>query len=92
MSTTTYGWLILLFPLLGSILIGVGFRRLPGVSAGAIGTLAILLSFLSAVGALLSLLGRHEDAREVTSSLWNYAVDGRAWTPSCRSSSIRCRS
>jgi len=81
MSTTTYGWLIVLFPLVGTVVIGLGFRRERGVSAGAIGTLAILLSFASAVGALISLLGRPEGAREVTSSLWNYAstvgVDGQ---------------
>ena len=81
MSTTTYGWLILLFPLIGTLVIGLGFRRERGVTAGAIGTLAILLSFASAVGALISLLGRPESAREVTSSLWSYAstvgVDGQ---------------
>ncbi|MEO8967393.1 MAG: NADH-quinone oxidoreductase subunit L, partial [Solirubrobacteraceae bacterium] len=81
MSTTTYGWLILLFPLIGTVVIGLGFRLQRGSVAGAIGTLAILLSFASAVGALISLLGRPESAREVTSSLWNYAstvgVDGQ---------------
>ncbi len=81
MSTTTYGWLILLFPLVGSIVIGLGFRVERGSVAGAIGTLAILLSFASAVGALISLLGRPEGSRQVVSSLWNYAstvgVDGQ---------------
>ena len=74
MSTTTYGWLILLFPLVGSIVIGLSFKRLPGTLAAVIGTLAILLAFASAVGALISLLGRPESSREVTSSLWNYAL------------------
>jgi NADH-quinone oxidoreductase subunit L len=73
MSTTTFGWLILLFPLLGSILIGLGFRRERGLSAGVIGSLAIALSFAAAVAALISLLGRPESGRELTSSLWNYA-------------------
>jgi len=81
MSTTTYGWLILLFPLVGTVVIGLGFRRERGVTAGAIGTLAIALAFASAVGALISLLGRPEASREVTSSLWSYAstvgVDGQ---------------
>jgi NADH-quinone oxidoreductase subunit L len=81
MSTTTYGWLILLFPLVGSIVIGLGFRVERSSVAGVIGTLAILLSFASAVGALISLLGRAEGSREVVSSLWNYAstvgVDGQ---------------
>ena len=81
MSTTTYGWLILLFPLIGSIVIGLGFRIERGSVAGVVGTLAILLSFASAVGALIGLLGRPEGSRQVVSSLWNYAstvgVDGQ---------------
>jgi NADH-quinone oxidoreductase subunit L len=73
MSPTTYGWLILLFPLAGSILIAVGFRRERGTVAGWLGTLAIALSFACAIGALASILGRSEGNRELTSSLWNYA-------------------
>ena len=72
MSPTTWGWLVLLFPLIGTVTIGVGFKRW-GRAAGVIGTVAIALSFVAAVGALLSLLGRPEGGREVTSSLWNYA-------------------
>jgi NADH-quinone oxidoreductase subunit L len=74
MSPTTFGWLILLFPLLGTCVIGLGFRVYPGRVAGWIGTLMIALSFAASVGALLALLNRGVDAREVTSSLWNYAV------------------
>ncbi len=72
MSPTTWGWLVLLFPLLGTIVIGLGFRRYSRI-AGVIGTGAIALSFVCAVGALLSLLGRSGGHREVVSSLWNYA-------------------
>ncbi|MGI8715501.1 MAG: proton-conducting transporter membrane subunit, partial [Solirubrobacteraceae bacterium] len=73
MSATTFGWLILLFPLLGTIVIGLGYRRL-GAAAGWLGSLAIALSFASAVGALISVLGDAETHRELTSSLWNYAA------------------
>jgi NADH-quinone oxidoreductase subunit L len=72
MSPTTWGWLVLLFPLLGTIVIGLGFRRYSRI-AGVIGTGAIALSFVCAVGALVSLLGRSGGHREVVSSLWNYA-------------------
>jgi len=72
MSPTTWGWLVLLFPLLGTIVIGLGFRRYSRI-AGVIGTGAIALSFVCAVGSLLSLLGRSGGHREVVSSLWNYA-------------------
>ncbi len=73
MSPTTWGWLVLLFPLLGTITIGLGFRRYSR-AAGIIGTAAIGLSFVCAVGTLISLLGRSPSHREVVSSLWNYAV------------------
>jgi NADH-quinone oxidoreductase subunit L len=76
-SATTFGWLILLFPLVGTMLIGVGFRALKGTSAGWLATLAIGLSFACAVGALISLLGQPESHRELTSSLWNYAASVR---------------
>ncbi|MHB8492782.1 MAG: NADH-quinone oxidoreductase subunit L [Solirubrobacteraceae bacterium] len=98
MSATTYGWLALLFPLLGALVIGVGFRsmgatadggpeeatrvarsplaawRLPPRTAGFIATGAIFLSFLAALGALISLQGNDPAHRELTSSLWDYAV------------------
>jgi NADH-quinone oxidoreductase subunit L len=71
-SATTFGWLILLFPLLGTAVIGIGNRRLSGTTAGWLATVAIALAFVCAVGALIALLGRSESHRELTSSLWNY--------------------
>ena len=73
MSATTYGWLVLLFPLLGTLAIGVGYRTLPGRSTGWIATAAIFLSFLAALGALISLQGHSPEHRQLVSSLWNYA-------------------
>jgi len=73
MSPTTFGWLVLLFPLLGCIVIGLGFKQLKGRSSGWIGTGAIALSFAASLGALFSLLGRTPAHREITSTLWSYA-------------------
>jgi NADH-quinone oxidoreductase subunit L len=73
MSTTTYGWLVLLFPLLGTLIIGFGYRVLPGRSAGVIGTAAIGLAFVAALGALISLEGHSTSNQELTSTLWSYA-------------------
>ena len=73
MSTTTYGWLVLAFPLLGTLVTAFGFRLLPGRTAGWIGTAAIFLAFLAALGALISLQGHSSDHRQIVSSLWNYA-------------------
>ena len=60
MSPTTWGWLVLLFPLLGTSSIGVGFKRYTR-AAGIIGTAAIGLAFVCSIGALLSLLGRSDE-------------------------------
>ena len=74
MSATTFGWLVLACPLVGSILIGFGYARWPGRLAGWIATFAIALSFVFAVLTLIKLLGVSPDHRQVTSSLWNYDV------------------
>jgi NADH-quinone oxidoreductase subunit L len=71
-SVTTYAWLVLLFPLAGSILVALGWRWLPGRSAGWIGSAAIGIAFLNALGALVRLQDRPEESRQVTSSLWDY--------------------
>ena len=73
MSATAWAWLVLLFPLLGSIAIGLGFRVLSPRAAGAIGTAAIALAFACGVAALVVLLGEAPDARHHASALWTYA-------------------
>jgi NADH-quinone oxidoreductase subunit L len=73
MTQTTYGWLVLAFPLAGTILIALGYRRLPGRSAGWIGTGAIFLAFLAALGALIEMQGHDPAHRQAVSALWNYA-------------------
>jgi NADH-quinone oxidoreductase subunit L len=73
MTQTTYGWLVLAFPLLGTITTGLGYRTLPGRSAGWIGTGAIFLAFLAALGALIEMQGLDPAHRQAVSSLWSYA-------------------
>jgi NADH-quinone oxidoreductase subunit L len=77
MSTTTYGWLVLAFPLAGMLVTALGFRQLSARpsnrTAGWIGTAAIFLSFLAALGALISLQGHAPEHRQFVSSLWSYA-------------------
>jgi NADH-quinone oxidoreductase subunit L len=70
----TTAWLILLFPLLGCVVIGVGFRALPARVTGAIGTLAIAAAFVAALLTTLSLQDRAAEEREVVFSAWDYAV------------------
>ena len=73
MSATAWAWLVLLFPLLGSIVIGLGFKVLPQKAAGVIGTVSIALAFACGIAALVSLLGEDPEARHHASSLWDYA-------------------
>ncbi len=74
MSATTFGWLILAFPLAGSILIALGHKSWSSKTAGWIGTAAIGLAFISAICAFVSLLGDPAEERQLTSSLWDYAT------------------
>jgi NADH-quinone oxidoreductase subunit L len=73
LSATTFAWLVLAFPLAGMLVIALGWRVLPGLVAGWIGTLAILLSFAAGVGALLELLSLPEEERSLTASAFDYA-------------------
>jgi NADH-quinone oxidoreductase subunit L len=78
---TTFAWLVLLCPLLGTVLIALGYRSLPGRSAGWIGTLAIFASFAFSVVVFVKLLGHGAHHRQFTSTLWSYdftaGVDAR---------------
>jgi NADH-quinone oxidoreductase subunit L len=73
MNIELYGWLVLLFPLLGCVAIGLGWRFMPGRLPGYLGTAAIGRSFVSSVLTLLALNARGEQDKHVVSALWNYA-------------------
>jgi NADH-quinone oxidoreductase subunit L len=77
----TSAWLILIFPLAGSIVIGLGYRALPARLIGWIGTAAIAAAFVSAVATFIAMQDRAEDARQVVYVAWDYAntvgVDGK---------------
>jgi NADH-quinone oxidoreductase subunit L len=73
LSATTYGWLVLAFPLAGSLVCAFGWRVLPGRAAGWIATSAVGLAFLNAIGAFVMLLDEPTAARQLTSSLYDYA-------------------
>src|SRR5947209_7725622 len=80
-SVTAFAWLVLLCPLVGTAVIALSHRWLPGRTAGWIGTLAIAASFAFSVVVFVKLLGRPPDHRQLTSSLWSYnltsGVDAR---------------
>jgi NADH-quinone oxidoreductase subunit L len=72
-SASSWAWLVLLLPLLGSIVISLGFRAIPARVAGIVGTAAIGLAFVCAIAVLINLLGEDAGARHHASSLWDYA-------------------
>jgi NADH-quinone oxidoreductase subunit L len=76
MDATAFGWLVLAFPLAGSVVIALGWRALPGRTAGWIGTGAIALAFASSLAMLLNLLELDPEARHLTDPLYDYAVAG----------------
>ena len=72
MATTA--WLILLFPLIGTIVIGLGFKVWSARLVGTIGTLAIAAAFVCAVLTTISLQDRGEEQRQVVFTAWDYVV------------------
>jgi NADH-quinone oxidoreductase subunit L len=76
MSPTDWGWLVLLFPLAGTLAIALGYRWLPSRAAGVVGSAAIGLSFASAVAMLLGLVDRPEESRSLVDSAYAYASTG----------------
>jgi len=74
--TSTWAWLVLLFPLLGSLTIGMTFKSLPDRAAGLIGISAIVAAFICGILALIGLQGEPSESRHVASSLWEYASVG----------------
>jgi NADH-quinone oxidoreductase subunit L len=77
----TSAWLILLFPLAGTVINGLGYRVLPGKTVGWIGTAAILGAFVAAIATFVALQDRGEEHRQVVYVAWDYAntvgVDGK---------------
>jgi NADH-quinone oxidoreductase subunit L len=73
-SATSFGWLVLAFPLAGMLVISFGWRVLPGRLPGWIATSAIFLAFLSSICALVDLLDHPDEDRQLVDSAWSYAT------------------
>jgi NADH-quinone oxidoreductase subunit L len=72
-TPTAWGWLVLAFPLAGTIAIALGWRGLGNRIGGWLGSAMVLGSFVCAIGAALSLQDRAPGARHATSTLFDYA-------------------
>jgi NADH-quinone oxidoreductase subunit L len=60
-----WGWVLLLTPLAGAVVLGLGHRIWSEKPAGLIGTAAIFLAFGAALACLVQLLGMHAEERHV---------------------------
>jgi NADH-quinone oxidoreductase subunit L len=74
MGAATAAWLVLLCPLLGTLVIALGWKVLPGRVPGIIGTVAISASFLFAILALIDLQSQPVEERQIVDSLYDYAA------------------
>jgi NADH-quinone oxidoreductase subunit L len=72
-TPTAWGWLVLAFPLAGTIVIALGWRALPGRTAGWLASSMILASFVCAVAAAINLNNKPPEARHFSSTLFDYA-------------------
>jgi NADH-quinone oxidoreductase subunit L len=71
-SATSWGWLVLAFPLAGMCVSALGWRLLRGRTAGWIASGAILGSFVASIGAFVQLIDRPEEKRKLVDSAWTY--------------------
>jgi NADH-quinone oxidoreductase subunit L len=72
-SLKLFAWATLLFPLAGTILTALVGPRLRGRGSAYLATGAMVLSFASAVAALVALQGLGEEQRQVRAVAWDYA-------------------
>ncbi len=71
--TTSYAWIVLACPLVGMLVLSLGYKVWPGRLAGWIGTAAIAVAFGFAIATLISLESHSFSHRQLTSTLWTYA-------------------
>jgi NADH-quinone oxidoreductase subunit L len=80
-TATTLAWLVLAFPLAGTVVTALGWRVWRGRAAGWIGTGAIAAAFACAVACFISLQSHTPEHRQLVSTLFDYAntagVDAR---------------
>ena len=74
MTATSYGWLVLAFPLAGMLVVSLSWRVLPGRLAGWIASAAIFGSFVSAILALIDMQDLPAEERHLVDSAWTYAA------------------
>jgi NADH-quinone oxidoreductase subunit L len=72
MNVTDFGWVVLGAPLVGTLLIALGWRALPGRSAGWLGSASIGVSFLASLAMLTKLVDRPEESRALVGTAYTY--------------------
>jgi NADH-quinone oxidoreductase subunit L len=73
---TAGGWVCLLSPLAGALLITLLGTSISRRTAGYISTLSVLVGFAGALTSFISVLGRHGEERSQMSTAWDWLVGG----------------
>jgi len=71
-AAVSWAWLVLLLPLMGTAVIALGWKILPGRLAGYLGTLTIGLSFLAGIATYFSLEALPPEGRRLVGSAFTY--------------------
>jgi NADH-quinone oxidoreductase subunit L len=72
----TAAWIALVSPAVAVLAIALAGRRLPGRTAGYVASGATLVSFVASVVVFVTLLGRHEEERSESSTVWTWLSAG----------------
>ena len=72
----SWGWVVLLLPLAGTIGIALGWRKLPGRAAGWLGSATVGLSFLAGLGMYYTLEEIPPEGRRLVGAAWEYVGTG----------------
>ena len=71
-AAVSWAWIVLLLPLVGTAVIALAWKILPGRLAGYLGTLTIGLSFLAGIAAYFSLEALPPEGRRLVGSAFTY--------------------
>ncbi len=72
MSPTDWGWVVLVCPLVGMLIVSLGWKVLPGRLPGWIASAAIGTSFAAAIAMLVTIEDKPEDERSLVGTAFTY--------------------
>jgi len=71
-AAVSWAWVVLALPLAGTVGIALGWRALPGKTAGYVGSLTVGLSFLAGIGMFVTLEELPPEGRRLVGNAFQY--------------------